>query len=203
MEAILSTLRVDVQECEVLVSGFFEDERPLKGSTGWLDWRLNGILSRSVIHKKLIGNWKETTLIPSEGRIFSPLILLVGLGKVREYSYLRLRELFPFLLDTLRKLKVSKICFSLPEDDEHQVESGKLAEVLMEEIADSTDEASSSGTEEWIKGLQLFFAEGEAPLPEILLGLQTAQSILKDRLNIRILIPTGKNSETFQTKDIP
>jgi hypothetical protein len=202
MEAILSTLGVDIQECQILVSGFFEDERPLKGSTGWLDWRLNGILSRSVIHKKLIGNWKETILIPSEGRIFPPLILLVGLGKVREYSYLRLRQLFPFLLDTLRRLKVSKICFSLPEDDEHQVESGKLAEVLMEGIADSTDETSSSGTEEWIKGLQLFFAEGEASLHEVLLGLQTAQSILKDRLNIRILIPTGENSETFPTKDI-
>ena len=83
MEVILSTLQADVQECEILVLGFFEDERPLRGSSGWVDWRLNGVLSRYVIDKRLSGTWKETTLIPSQGRILPPLILLVGLGKVR------------------------------------------------------------------------------------------------------------------------
>ena len=193
MEVILSTLRADAQECEILVLGFFEDERPLRGSSGWVDWRLNGVLSRYVIERRLLGTWKETTLIPSQRRIFSPLILLVGLGKVREYSYLRLRELFPFLLGTLKKLNVSKICFSLPEDEEHQVEAGKLAEVLMEGIADSVDEVSAADREEWIKGLQLYFAEGEERFSEILLGVQTAVSILKGRLNIRILVPSEEN----------
>ena len=141
MEVILSTRQVDVQECEVLVTGLFEDERPLRGSSGWVDWRLNGRISRCLIEKRLVGIWKETTLIPSEGRILPSLILWVGFGKVREYSYPRLRELFPYLLGTLKKLNVSKICFSLPEDAEHQVEPGKVAEVLMEGIADSMDEA--------------------------------------------------------------
>ena len=187
MEVTLSTLKVDVQECEILVSGFFEDERPLMGASGWLYWRLNGLLTRHLIEKRLIGTWKETILIPSQGRIFPSLILLVGLGRVREYSYLRLRDLFPFLLDTLSKLRVSKICFALPEDEEHQVEPAKLAEVLMEGIADAAERIPLSGKEEWIRGLHLFFAEEEGHLPEILLGLQTAQSILIDRLDIRIL----------------
>ena len=78
MDVILSDRKTDVQECEVLVSGFFEDERPLRGTSGWLDWRLNGLLSRFLIHKRLIGTWKETILIPSQGRILAPLILLVG-----------------------------------------------------------------------------------------------------------------------------
>ncbi len=200
MEVILSTLKMDVPGCEVLVAGFFEDERPLRGASGWLDWRLNGLLSRFLIHKRLIGTWKETTLIPSQGRILPPLILLVGLGRLREYSYLRLRELFPFLLDSLRKLNVSKVCFSLPEDEEHQVEAGKLAEVLMEGISDTTGEGSFAENEEWIEGLTLFFAEGEDRFPEILLGLQTAQAILKDRLNIRILIPSRKSTETSSSE---
>ncbi len=59
----------------------------------------------------------------------------------------------------------------------------------MEGIADSLDKVSSPEREEWIKGLQLFFAEGEERYPEILLGVQTAQSILEDRLEIRILTP--------------
>jgi hypothetical protein len=189
MEVILSTRQVDVQECEVLVTGFFEDERPLRGSSGWVDWRLNGRISRCLSEKRLLGTWKEMTLIPSEGRILPSLVLWVGLGKVKEYSYPRLRELFPYLLETLKKLNVSKICFSLPEDAEHQVEPGKLAEVLMEGIADIVDEADASRKEPWAKGLQLFFADEEERSSEILLGVQTAQSILEDRLSIRILVP--------------
>jgi len=193
MEVVLSNRNVDTQEAEILVAGFFEDERPLRGASGWIDWRLNGLLSRHLIDKKMMGRWKETILIPSQGRILSPLILLIGLGKVREYSYLRLRQLFPFLLDTLWKLNVSTICLSLPEDEEHQVEYGKIAEVLMEGIADSMDETASSGRELWIKRLRVFMVEGEDRLPEILLGLQTARSILNGRLDIEILAPSEED----------
>ncbi len=196
MEVILSTLQADVQECEILVLGFFEDERPLRGSSGWIDWRLNGVLSRYVIEKRLSGVWKETTLIPSQRRIVPPLILLMGLGKVREYSYPRLREFFPFLVGTLKKLNVSKICFSLPEDEEHQVESGKLAEILLEGIADSIGETATPEREAWVKGLQLYFAEGPERFSEVLLGVQTAQSILRSRLNFRILVPSDENIGT-------
>jgi hypothetical protein len=195
MEVILSHLKIDAQECEVLVLGFFEDERPLRGSIGWVDWRLNGNLSRCLIEKRLKGTWKESILIPSQGRIVPSLILLIGLGRVREYSYPRLRELFPYLVAVLRKLNVSRVCFSLPADDELQVESGKLAEVLMEGVADSLDKVSSPEREEWIKGLKLYFAEGEERFPEILLGVQTARSILEDRLEIRILTPQNEPAQ--------
>jgi hypothetical protein len=158
-----------------------------------VDWRLNGRISRCLIEKRLVGSWKETTLIPSQGRIFPSFILWVGLGKVKEYSYPRLRELFPYLLGTLKKLNVSKICFSLPEDAEHQVEPGKLAEVLLEGIADRMDETDASKRGVWGKGLQLLFADGEDRYSEILLGVQTAQSILEDRLSIQILFPSEEN----------
>lgn len=200
MEVILSTLKIDAQACEILVAGFFEDERPLRGSSGWVDWRLNGTLSRYLLENKLTGAWKETVLIPSQGRILPPLILLTGLGKMREYSTLHLRELIPHLLTTLKGLNVSKICFSLPEDEEHQVEPGKLAEVLMEGIADSLDEEPSPEREEWIKGLQLFYAEGEERFPEILLGVRTAQSILEDRFQIRIVIQPEEGSPFHSTQ---
>ena len=59
MDVILSKERVDVQECDVLVTGFFKDERPLKGSSGWIDWRFNGMLSQFLMEKKLTGDWKE------------------------------------------------------------------------------------------------------------------------------------------------
>ena len=190
MDVILSMEGVDVQECDVLVAGFFQDERPLKGSSGWIDWRLNGMLSQFLIENKLTGDWKETTLIPSQGRVAPKLILLLGLGRVKEYSYLRLRELSSHLLETLKKLKTINVCLSLPYEEGYNVDCGKLVEVLIEEIADCLDPTRNLMDGEWIKGLRLFFAEGEERFPEILLGVQTAKSILEDRLHIRIFIPS-------------
>ena len=190
MDVILSTKEIDVQECDVLVTGFFQDERPLKGSSGWMDWRLNGMLSRFLIEKRLTGDWQETTLIPSQGRVMPRMILLLGLGKVKEYSYLRLRELSPYLLETLKKLNTSNLCLSLPYEESYNVDCGKLVEVLIEGIADCLDLDKYSFNQEWIRGLRLFFAEGEERFPEILLGVQTAQSILEDRLKIRIFAPS-------------
>jgi hypothetical protein len=190
MDIVVSAELMDVQECDVLVSGFFQDQRPLKGTSGWMDWRLNGTLSRFLIEKRLTGDWPETLLIPSQGRMRAPMILLFGLGKVRDYSYLRLREIFPYLLETVQKLKTSSICFSLPYEENYNVDCGKLIEVLIEGIADCLDIDQYSFDPDWIKGLRLFFAEGEERFPEILWGVKTAQSILEDRLKTRVFTPS-------------
>jgi len=195
MDVILSTEGVDLQECDVLVSGLFQDERPLKGSSGWIDWRLNGMLSRFLMEKRLTGDWNETTLIPSHGRVIPRMILLLGLGKVKDYSYLRLRELSPHLLGTLKNLNAYHICIALPYDERYNVDYGKSAEVLIEGIADYLDQSPSLLNEEYVKGLGLFFSVEEERFPEILLGVQTAQSILKERLQIRIFAPSGGRDE--------
>jgi hypothetical protein len=189
MDVMVSKERIDTQDCQVLVIGFFMDERPLKGSSGWIDWRLNGMLSRFLIEKKLTGEWKETTLIPSQGRILPRMILLFGLGKVKKYSYLRLRELSPYLLETLKKLDALSVCLSLPYQGGTHVDCGKLAEVLIEGTADCLGLHGYPFDEEWIKNLRLYFAEGEKHFYEILLGIQTAQSILEEKIKIRIFAP--------------
>ncbi len=195
MDVILSAENVDLQKCDAVIVGFFQDVRPLRGSTGWIDWRLNGMLSHLLIEKKLRGDWKETTLIPSQGRTTPGIILLVGLGKVTEYSYLRLRELSPFFLETLKNLKVSDICFSLPYEEGTNVDCGKLAEVLLEGVADCLDLDAFSTDAEWIKNLRIYFGEGKDYFQELLLGVQTAKSILEGRIDIRMFTPTTAQSD--------
>lgn len=197
MDIILSIEDVDLQECDLLVTGFFEDERPLKGTCGLIDWRLNGMLSRLLQEGRMTGEWQETTLIPSRGRLTPPFILLLGLGKVRDYSTLRLRALFPRLFETLRNLKSSRVCLSFPTNEKYyNVDCGKSAEVLLEGMADCFESGFSSD-EDWGSKLQLFFAAEEDKFPEILMGVQTAQSILRDRLKIRIF--TASESRTRAT----
>jgi hypothetical protein len=189
MDIILSKEKVDVQECDILVTGFFKDERPLKGSSGWIDWRLNGKLSRLLMEKKLIGDWKEATLIPTQGRVIPRLTLLLGLGGVKEYNHLRLRELPPHLLEILKKLDAFNICLSLPYEGDYNVGCDKLAEALIGGIADCLDLRGYSFPGEWIKKLRLHFAEGEEHFSEVLSGVHTAKSILTKRIPVRILTP--------------
>jgi hypothetical protein len=193
MDIIISKQPVDLQESDLLITTLFQDERPLRGSVGWVDWRLNGKLSSLLIENKMKGEWKEKILIPSEGRISPRLILLFGLGEVRGYSYLTVREIVPFIMETLRNLKASHLCFSLPFGQEYNVDCGKLTEVLLEGITDRLDQCPSD--REWIGNLTLSFGEGKERFSEILYGVQTAKSILKDRLQIRILTPSETQPE--------
>ncbi len=188
MDVILSKERIDLQESELLITGFFQDERPLQGTAGWLDWRLNGRLSRFLLEKKLTGEWKERTLIPSQRRVSPKWIVLFGLGKAKTYSYLTVREIVPFIHETIKHLKATHIGISLPYGEGYGVDCGKMAEVILEGIIDLLDQCPPDRT--WTEALTLFFAEGEERFSEILFGVQTAKSILADRLPIRILTPS-------------
>jgi hypothetical protein len=193
MDVILTVGGVDVQECDVLALGFFEDGRPLKGTTGWVDWRLNGKLSRFCIDGKLTGAWGETTLIPSAGRMSPRLILLLGLGSVREYGTLRIRELSSSLWSVLQKMRAPSACVSLPCGEETNVDCGKLVAVFLEEGAHGLSEEPRRFEEEWIKNLQLLFVE-EGRSSEMLRGIQRVKSVLEERFPFRILIPSEKKT---------
>lgn len=189
MDIIISKDPIDLQESDLLITGFFKDERPLRRTMGWVDWRLNGMLSRLLIENRLTGEWQEKTLIPSQGRILPGLILIFGLGKRKEYSYLSIRELVPFVVETLKHLKISRICLSFPYGEEVNVDCGKLSEVFLEGVADRLDPSSSDRV--WTENLTLSLCEGKEQFSEVLLGVQTAKSILEERLTIRILTPSN------------
>ena len=186
MDIILSKERVDAQDCDILVTGFFRDERPLKGSSGWIDWRFNGMLSQLLIEDKLTGDWKEATLIPSQERILPRMILLLGLGEVKRYGSLRLRELSPYLLDTLRKLGWLNVCLSFPYGDSYHVDCRKIVESLIEGIANNLGHQDAFLEERWTRRLRLFLAEGEEVFSEILSGVQAAKSIFGERIQIKV-----------------
>jgi len=190
MDILLSKERVDFQECDLLVSGFFKDERPLRGSAGWIDWRFNGRFSRFLIEKNLSGDWNETILIPSEGRVMSQMVLLLGLGHVKEYGHLRLSEVAPRLLQIVKRLEAFDICLSLPYGEGTGVDCGKMAEVLVEGVASGLSLSGDPRDTERIKKLRIYFAEGEEHLSEILSGVQMAKAILRKRIQIKILPPS-------------
>lgn len=72
--------RPDAATPELLICSIYEDQRPLKGVAGRLDWRLRGFLSKFVMQGRIQGKHKEFVYIPikHQGRIRH--LMVVGLG---------------------------------------------------------------------------------------------------------------------------
>ena len=91
-----------------------EDERPLQGLSGYVDWRLCGQLSRLLVKGFFLGQPKEKVLLPSEGRIGMPRIFALGVGKQNQIDPPRLSEVFAEAAATLNKAGSRSVAIGVP-----------------------------------------------------------------------------------------
>ncbi|MDP3937825.1 MAG: M17 family peptidase N-terminal domain-containing protein [Deltaproteobacteria bacterium] len=99
---------------KALVVGFFNDDRPLRGAVGMVDWRLNGYVSRLLEAQRLSGDSTESTLVASSGRLGADFALLVGLGQRAHYGYERITDITSSATMTLQKLHVEEFALEVP-----------------------------------------------------------------------------------------
>jgi hypothetical protein len=109
---VLSALPIDEVPGQVTLATFFEDVRPLRGSTSLIDWRLNGRLSDLILKGHLSGHFQEALIMPSQGRLSTKDILLFGLGASNGVSEKKLEEGFSTLIDKLALLKSPDVIVS-------------------------------------------------------------------------------------------
>mgnify|MGYP001592469600 CR=1 FL=1 len=69
------------RQSKLFITSFYEDERPLQNTTGKLDWRLRGALSKYILSGWITGTLEETIYIPVKYHTGFCHLLLVGLGK--------------------------------------------------------------------------------------------------------------------------
>ncbi|PIE05602.1 MAG: leucyl aminopeptidase [Sorangium cellulosum] len=91
---------------EVLACCMFDDERPVSGTAGLVDWRLAARLSRRIQEGHFQGLRGEVALIPGKPRLPFEKILLFGLGPKDEFDEEVFLEVVHHMLDTLSGLKV-------------------------------------------------------------------------------------------------
>lgn len=97
-----------------LVLTCFAEDRPLRGLTGLVDWRLNGQLSRLLAAEFVDAHYLEATLTPVLLRLPFERILLVGLGKRNEFTAARFEETCQFVFTTLSNLQAHDFAMMLP-----------------------------------------------------------------------------------------
>ena len=91
-----------------------EDDRPLPGSAGYVDWRLCGALSRVLQSGFFVGALEDSLLLPTDGRFPVPRIFVIGLGQRRDLDASSLGQALANAARVLAKAKVNGVALEVP-----------------------------------------------------------------------------------------
>ena len=91
-----------------------EDDRPLPGSAGFVDWRLCGALSRVLQSGFFVGARGDSLLLPSDGRFPVPRIFVIGLGRRKGLDASSLGEALTNAGQVLARAKVEGVALEIP-----------------------------------------------------------------------------------------
>jgi hypothetical protein len=91
-----------------------EDERPLQGLAGYLDWRLCGGISRLLLSGFLQGTLGESLLLPTQGRVAPQRAFVLGVGKRGALEPPQLADLLARAGDVLAKARATSVALEVP-----------------------------------------------------------------------------------------
>ncbi len=91
-----------------------EDQRPLQGGAGFVDFRLCGALSRALADGFFRGAHGEKLLVPSEARLSPPMVFALGLGPARAVTALGLEHVLANARRMLEQALAQHVALALP-----------------------------------------------------------------------------------------
>ncbi len=106
---------LDTLEADTVILFVADDERPPRGVTGLVDWRLAGALSRLSARGWLIGKEGELCLSPGRARLAGARLLLCGIGAGPELSELILQRAVKQACEALSQLDCKSLACGLPD----------------------------------------------------------------------------------------
>ena len=91
-----------------------EDERPLSGATGFLDWRLCGALSKILGSGFFVGAPGDKLLLPTDARVPARKVFAVGLGRSTGVTALGLEHALTQAAAMLSRARVDSVALAFP-----------------------------------------------------------------------------------------
>ncbi len=211
IQLALTRIPVEAVAADIVVAGVFCDDRPLRGASGRLDWRLCGQLSDLMASGGLDEAPGSAVLLPGSGPIKATRVLLLGLGKRREFSLERAEEAMRDAIDRCLVLGQDVVALSplgIAPDD-----FARHAEVVIEGLSRAVREVRPS--EEGREGRALLlkvclsekqFREAEERVPALIADRSDPRIHLQGqaRLPARPVIPpVGEASEAEELHPDP
>lgn len=91
-----------------------EDERPLSGAAGFVDWRLCGEFSRVLRSGFFTGTPGDKLLLPTEARVPARKLFAVGLGRTSAITALGLEHALSAAATMLTRAQVESVALAFP-----------------------------------------------------------------------------------------
>jgi hypothetical protein len=129
----------DRLEGEVAAALFFADQRPLSGSAGLLDWRLNGLLTNLLHSGRVTGDLGERLLVPANGKIAASRVLFLGAGRSEGLQAAYYRQLLRQLIETCLQAGFTPIALGL------EAPAGLAPKAVRELVAGLLDDPAGRG----------------------------------------------------------
>lgn len=189
MRIKITTESPDTLKREGLALGFFSDERPPKGHCGFVDWRLNGMISRELSRGHISGTFMEQVLIPSSQRISPSKIILWGMGSRAELTYDKVFLTGFNLSQIMDRMLCNDFAFSLPGAAGCPLSVSEMTESMIRGRFDFL----SKDIEKWAASSTTILADTSC-LEDVLNGLHNFRCSVRD---VPIVEIEGQSGENF------
>ncbi|MBK6799053.1 MAG: leucyl aminopeptidase [Acidobacteria bacterium] len=174
MEVKADTRKFYEIECDALVVGLFEGEKPLEGDLAEIDKRTEGVISSLIETGEFSGKSGESAYVHNTGSLKASRLLLMGYGKKEEFSADNVRRMAGAAARTLRGKKSRTFAF-LRRSDLNIGESAQAAtEGALLSLYDIDKYHTSDKTENHLEQMILITGDG---VDELRAGIETGRII--------------------------
>lgn len=131
MQLNLSIENPDLPKHKCLALGVFADEKPPRGVCGFIDWRLNGMISREIKQGRIGGDFEEKILIPFPGRIGAEMLLLFGLGNIADINYDKIYNAAYLVTQAVDGMAMDSFAFDLYGEGRSNLVTANIVEAVV------------------------------------------------------------------------
>jgi hypothetical protein len=175
MQVTLSTELPDQARHQCLALGIFSDEKPPRGICGFIDWRLNGFISREMKQGRILGEFREKVIIPFPGRIHAKSLLLCGLGQLAEFNYDRIYTSAYHIAEAVDGMLLTDFAFDLQGENRTGLSLAGITESMITGFFDYL-----SHDIEKLAGMNACIVSSAANVKEISAGIKHFKSTARD-----------------------
>ena len=181
MKLHLSTEPPDVPKHKCLALGIFADEKPPRGICGFIDWRLNGLISREIKLGKISGEFAEKTIIPFPQRIGAEYLLFFGMGKLARFNT-RIHTAAYQLIAAVDGLLISDFAFELPGENRINLDTAGIAEAMVTGFFDYLSQDA-----EKLNKMTSRLVTSPAKVKDVSAGIKSFKAKVKDLGTVKVV----------------
>jgi len=136
MQLNISIENPDLPKHKCLALGVFADEKPPRGLCGFIDWRLNGMISREIKQGRIGGTFQEKIIIPFPQRVGAEMLLFIGLGNISDINYNKIYNAAYLAAETVDGMAIDSFAFDLYGENRFNLVTSHIMEAMVTGIFD-------------------------------------------------------------------